>query len=71
MKYRALRTFATQTRTFHEGQEYDLTPAEAESLMAESCFEEVKIPTTKTAPTRSSKKAETSVMKDVEVASDL
>lgn len=72
MKYRALRTFSTLTRTFHEGKEYELNSAEAEELLDIGFVEAVKTSTPKKAtPFRSATKAETSVLPDVEVASDL
>jgi len=71
MKYRALRTFATLTRTFHEGQEYEVNPTEAEPLIAQSFLEEVNHSSPKKTPILSSSKTETFVAADVEVASDL
>jgi hypothetical protein len=71
MKYRALRTFATLTRTFHEGEEYEVNPTEAEPLIAQSFLEEVNHSSPQKAPIRSLSKTETSVVNDVEVASDL
>ena len=34
MIYKALKTFSTLRRTFHEGHEYELNPSEAEELLA-------------------------------------